>query len=306
MDDKQQTTVDREAVLKAHEALAVACTPVEDDMQPGSEEWLRRVTASKIAGIMGVDPYGNTRYTLWHQMAGGYTPEPVETPAMVRGSLLESGVADWWLHDHPGFHMEDCGTFKSNTLDFAYATPDRLLVSPEGVLELLEVKTQSSWNGWGDDGSDVVPVHYWMQAAWQAIVTGVRRVHFAVLGPYLERRDFVVDLTDFELDDVVGEVTRFVDSLPGGEAEREPEVEDAVFDWPVVTAVTPVVEDAVDVSDLYESYRSAKLEEKRVKSEASRWQAEIKVAAAAGSCAVVGDRVVATRNGDRWRFSAVR
>lgn len=306
MDNRKQTTVGREAILKAHEALSVACAPVEDDMQPGSEGWLRRVTASKVAGIMGVDPYGNTRYVLWQQMAGRYTPEPTETPAMLRGLFLESGVADWWLHDHPGFHMEDCGTFKSTTLDFAYATPDRLLVSPEGVVELLEVKTQSSWSGWGDDGTDVVPIHYWMQAAWQAIVTGVRRVHFAVLGPYLTRRDFVVDLTDFELDDVVGEVTRFVDSLPGGVAECEPDVEDAVSDWPVVAAVTPVVEDAVDVSDLYESYRSAKLEEKRVKSEASKWQAEIKVAAAAGSCAVVGDRVVATRDGDKWRFSAVR
>lgn len=306
MDNRQQTTVGREAILKAHEALAVACAPVEDNMQPGSEEWLRRVTASKVAGIMGVDPYGNTRYTLWQQMAGRYTPEPVESPAMLRGLFLESGVSDWWLHDHPGFHMEDCGTFKSNTLEFAYATPDRLLVSPEGVLELLEVKTQRSWYGWGDDGTDVVPIHYWMQAAWQAIVTGVRRVHFAVLGPYLTRRDFVVDLTDFELDDVVGEVTRFVESLPGGVAECEPEVEDAVVDWPVVAAVTPVVEDAVDVSDLYESYRSAKLEEKRVKSEASKWKAEIKVAAAAGSCAVVGDHVVATRDGDKWRFNAVR
>jgi predicted phage-related endonuclease len=51
-----------------------------------------------------------------------------------------------------------------------------------------------SWDGWGEEGTDEIPVYYRAQALWQLDVLGVDEVHFAVLGPggfraYLVRRD---------------------------------------------------------------------------------------------------------------------
>lgn len=280
--------------------------PAEGDVKPGDPVWHTRVTASKIAAIMGCDPYGNTPYTMWHMMAGHVAPENVDNAATRRGIFLEDGVAKWWNFDHPEYVMGECGTFHSIERPYAYATPDRLLLSPDGELELLEVKTQASWEGWGPDGSAEVRENYWLQGLWQCVVTGARRVHFAVLGPFLDRRDYVVDYGEFDIAGVVETVADFVDSLPGGPAEAEPDVTDPVNEYRVVGAVTPVVLESVDVSDLYAEYREVKLQEKEVKSEVTRLQSEIKVAAAAGEQAVAGDRVVATRNGDRWRFSAVK
>lgn len=47
--------------------------------------------------------------------------------------------------------------------------------------ELVECKTQSSREDWGDEGTADVPVYYWTQAQHELLVTGARKVWMPVL-----------------------------------------------------------------------------------------------------------------------------
>ena len=66
---------------------------------PGSPEWARLVTASKVAGILGISPW-DSQYKVWCVMAGLIPPDP-ENEAMRRGNMLEDAILNWWLADHP-------------------------------------------------------------------------------------------------------------------------------------------------------------------------------------------------------------
>ena len=70
-----------------------------EPLVPGSPEWLQRMSASKIAAVVGLSPY-QSRYSLWMQMAG-LAPQPVQTKAMSRGHYLEPAIAAWFADQHP-------------------------------------------------------------------------------------------------------------------------------------------------------------------------------------------------------------
>lgn len=277
-------------------------------VHPGNAEWQRRVTATKVSGILDVSPWGDTPYTTWHLLAGNIEPDTADNSVLARGRHLEAGIANWWLDDHPGYDMADAGTWRSISHPWAYATPDRLLCDTDtGEVELLEVKTARSLDGWGEEGSDQIPPHYWSQCAWQAIVLGVRRVHVTLLGPWLERADYTITFDQFELGSVLETVADFVATLPSdGEQGTPPQPENPGFDWATMLAVTKPMRKRSDVSALYGSYREAKRAEKEAKEAVAAAQASIKVAGAEAEELVVGKRVVATRSGANFRFKPVK
>lgn len=278
-------------------------------LPPGSEEWRRTVTATKVPAILGVDAYGTTRYTLWHTLAGNYDPQVPDNAAMARGRCLERGVADWWLADHPGYTMQPADGWQHPTLDWAVATPDFILQPPadDAPLELLEVKTSARMDGFGDPALGIIPPNYWAQIAWQAVCTGVQVVHLTVLGTFLERKDYRFEFDPFTLGSVLEEVQAFVDSLPGGAAEWEPLPDDPLLDWRTILAVTPVVQEQADVSSLYPDYAEAKRLEKEAKARAEDAKKRIVSLAASAEVAVAGDVVVAKRaKAGGFRFQPVK
>lgn len=288
-------------------SLITAATPAPA-VHPGNAEWQARVTATKVAGILGVSPWGDTPFTVWHLLAGNIEPDTSDDSVLARGRHLEAGIANWWLDDHPGYDMADAGTWQSIAHPWAYATPDRLLHDTDtGEVELLEVKTARSLDEWGEEGSDQIPPNYWAQCAWQAIVLGVRRVHVTVLGPWLERSDYTLTFDPFELGSVFETVADFVATLPSGdEPGTPPEPENPGLDWATMLAVTKPMRKQSDVSGLYDAYREAKAQEKAAKEAVAASQAAIKVAGAEAEELVVGKRVVATRSGANFRFKPVK
>ena len=54
---------------RTHAELAV------EGMEPGSASWLRQVTASKVAAILGVSPW-HSPLSMWRLMKGLDEPEP--------------------------------------------------------------------------------------------------------------------------------------------------------------------------------------------------------------------------------------
>ncbi|MER2224040.1 MAG: hypothetical protein ABS976_20875, partial [Rhodococcus sp. (in: high G+C Gram-positive bacteria)] len=49
---------------------------VTDKAEPGSPEWLKLITASKIPSILGISRF-KSQFSLWHEMAGNLPSEPI-------------------------------------------------------------------------------------------------------------------------------------------------------------------------------------------------------------------------------------
>lgn len=274
-------------------------------LEPGTEAHTRAITATKIPAILGVDAYGNTRYTLWHQLAGNYTPTFAGNSATRRGTHLEAGIAGWWAEEH-GRSMEWAGTWRSRENDGWFATPD-YFVSGENGPEILEVKTSARMDGFGAPDRGVIPANYWAQIAWQSLITGVRTVNLTVLGGFLERTDYTFHFENFELESLAEEVTGFTDTLPGAPEEWSPLPLDPIHDWEAALAVTPVTSKTVDVADLYSRYAAAKVAGAGYDKEADSLRKEIITASAGAEVAVAGEVTVAKRTEKgAFRFSPVK
>jgi putative phage-type endonuclease len=186
------------------------------EARPDNERWheLRRagITASEIAVVMGISPYASP-FSLYWQKVNAWTWEGNEYTSA--GQHLEPSIADWWATQNPGRVVHSAGLYCRSERPWQLATPDRFICDPQWhdnpfpdnpnyeydhlqdatIEALLECKWVAySWDGWGEPGSDEVPVHYRAQALWQLDVMGVDEVHFAALGPggfrsYVVRRD---------------------------------------------------------------------------------------------------------------------
>lgn len=214
--------------------LVTAARPA-DPAAPGSGRWKRRCTASKIAPILGVSPW-QSRYEVWHNLAGHPMPSETTYP-MLRGIHLEQGVIDLWHALNPDWEVEETADWQSIEREWLFARPDGLLLDPTGRPWALEVKTTTTWEGWGPDGSTVIPVQYDCQTICQKAVLGLP-VLLVALGPGFEMRVYERDPDPWVIDGTMEEVAAFLDTLPGGPAEQEPEP--WLADEPTVKRVTPI------------------------------------------------------------------
>jgi putative phage-type endonuclease len=172
---------------------------------PDNERWheLRRagITASEIAAVMGISPWESPFSCYWRKVCGWRTDD---SDIMSTGRRLEGAIADWWATQNgPYLIVHEAGLYAHSDRPWQLATPDRLICDPqmhdnpfpddpsyehrhadEDVIALLEVKWLAySWDGWGEPGTDQIPVYYRAQALWQLDVMGVDEVYIAALGP---------------------------------------------------------------------------------------------------------------------------
>lgn len=169
-------------------------------------EWLeaRRqgITASEIAIVMGLAPAEwPSPFSLYHQKLGDL-PAADDSLSLRVGRHFESLVCELFAERYPGLDVYGDGRllYAHAGRPWQRATPDRLLyesardactcgaagdvvctcIVPEPVA-VLEAKTSAAYDGWGDDGSDEIPVHYRCQALWQMDVMGVAAASVACL-----------------------------------------------------------------------------------------------------------------------------
>ncbi|GAA0970035.1 hypothetical protein GCM10009555_018250 [Acrocarpospora macrocephala] len=224
----------------------------------GSPEWhaarAARLGGSSIAAVLSLSPW-ESPYSLWCQMAGIVTPEP-ETNEQARGHYLEPSIANWFADQHPDWHVWETGTWTHQERDWQLANPDRLIRHhrPEGgwpvgwydieVGALLEIKTDADGSGWGEPGTDQVPLYYRCQAQWYMDVLGLPRAHFAVLTGRLEFREYVVDYDPADAQVMREAAVEFLDSLLWGEM---PELDAHVATYEAVRRVHPDIEPKLDL-----------------------------------------------------------
>ncbi len=214
-------------------------------MTPGSPEWLRLMTASKIAAVVGLSPW-ESRFSLWHRMAGLIPPDP-DSDVKRRGHYLEPAIVAWWADQHPEILGHFPGGTQVHPEDPRFAaSPDRLVSFPGPDRSVdwrpLEVKTSSRDDQWGAEGTDRIPPHYFVQCQWQMECTGTRVCHVALLDAWLTFREYIVEYDAQEAAGLRVEAAAFMDSLPWGSKPQRPDLDAHGATYQAVRQLHPQVE----------------------------------------------------------------
>ena len=210
-------------------------------LDAGSPEWLRTMSASKVAAAIGLSPY-DSPLSLWHKMAG-HIPADAKDPRLARGHYLEDGIARWFGDEHPGWQVLPGGSWAHPDNPLYTASPDRILVTDAGEVRGLEVKTAADDLEWGEPGTDQIPAGYRAQVVWQMFVLGTRITHVAVLSAYLEMREYVVEYDADEAAFIRNAAQGFMNTLPGGPAEQRPSIDSHSATYEALRRIHPLIDE---------------------------------------------------------------
>ncbi|MGQ4513628.1 lambda-exonuclease family protein [Streptomyces sp. DW26H14] len=189
--------------------------------EPGTPEWEQAragltITATEIAAVMGLSPW-QSPFSLWHKKAGLKTPPFESNPAVEWGVRHEPTVAAKYADEHPEIRLSETGTWRHREREWQRATPDRIAESCLSHDRLLEVKTATVDLGWGEPGTDQVPIHYRCQVIWQMDVLGYRRTDFALLVGNCDYREYTVEYDETDAKLMREAAERFLDTVCRGE-----------------------------------------------------------------------------------------
>lgn len=115
-------------------------------------------------------------WELWMDKHEGVTRDGQDNADTRRGRYLERAVLDWYEDEAGESLVRDVGLLVAEGEPWRRGTPDAVV---PGKL-VVEAKTARDEDGWGEDGSDQVPLYYLTQAIWYMPLVGVDRCDFAV------------------------------------------------------------------------------------------------------------------------------
>jgi putative phage-type endonuclease len=174
------------------------------------ERWLKRrregITASEIAAVLGLGveqddddptavptPYSSP-FALFtaKQIGEDWTPD---NDSMVRGRHLEPYVVEVFEARHEELSIHDGGLYSNQARPWQLATFDRIAIDPstssmppgyklpaqlnwwpDRDVMPVQIKTTANRKGWGDSGTDEIPVHYRAQCLWEMDCAGADTV----------------------------------------------------------------------------------------------------------------------------------
>lgn len=273
---------------------------------PGSPEWSRLMTASKVAAVLGLSPWESPR-SMWHIMRGDLDGQK-DTAATRRGHYLEEGVIRWWLDQHPTVDFVE--RQRHLTLgDWGAATPD-LIGDDDGFGNafVLDAKTSASADDWGTPGTDEAPAYYVAQAMWQLACRPQAQVaYIAVLfgRPQLAFEEYVIQRDDDLIADIVAQCRAFYDSLS---ADAPPPLDDTVATYEAIRSLHPDIDREAEVELTEDEARAFTL----TKAQLDSWDAEHRAAKSAllermGTARVAkhNGQVIARRQANKYGVSLV-
>jgi putative phage-type endonuclease len=254
------------------------------------------IGASEIAAVMGISPWESPFSLYWRKVEGWQTGDNDD---MAAGRRLEPVVAEWFDDEMPGMETAPAGLYASPERPWQLATPDRLVrlrSTPSGAVPWLplECKAAGSWDGWGEAGTDDIPVHYRAQVIQQMDVLNVRAGYVAVICG-LRFRWYVVrwDRHDATLMREAGR--RFMARLAAGDP---PGLDEHAATLGTLRRLHPTVQD-YDVQvpvELAEGYRRARALRSRADALVDRYEARVRAAVRDGRRAMCDGRLVASRS----------
>jgi putative phage-type endonuclease len=278
----------------------------EEQVAQDRDAWLevRRNTigASDIASIMGVPgAYGTPTTIYWSKVSGDSQPS---TLGMELGIYLEEFVARKLRQARPHWEIAPGGLYVNEQRPWMSATFDRLLTLPGSidgaVVAPAQIKTASTAEGWGQDGTDDIPVHYLAQGLWEMAVGGFRRVVFPVL--FLQARQ--LRIYEIPWDDDAEEDILVMIAEAAAFRERVLLGNPPPVDWrPVTTAVLKRVYASVEdreviiTNEFAAALREAREEYARAKQVSGLMENRLRAQMGTAARAVAADgQLVATRS----------
>lgn len=227
------------------------------DLIQGTPNWFawRRdgVTATEAAAIVGESKWG-TAMTVYRDKKN--PPDYSEKSAVQEwGSRIEELLRQKFAENHKDFHVVQGDCWED---DWRKASLDGEITDSQGNKYILECKTGRNASDWDNDS---VPRGYYAQVQWQMLVTGMRRVYFAVLINGFEYFERVVEFNEAYANDMLAKCSKFWDDYQAGiMPERTLGKED--IEQPLLTELAATAEnkdEALEIDDtLFERYTSAR------------------------------------------------
>ncbi|GAB3472200.1 YqaJ viral recombinase family nuclease [Actinophytocola sediminis] len=218
--------------------------------EPGSPDWhaarAQGLGGSEIAPVLGLSPW-ESRFSLWHRKTGLAAPT-VENDVMYWGKLLESAIRDEWNRRHDDdtttLIARADGTFHHRARPWQIANPDgvvrRYRAGVGKVDSLLECKTARTDDGWGEEGTDEIPVYYRTQCLWYLDVFGLDLCHVAVLIGGSDYREYQVTYSADECEFMRAKAVEFLGTVQRGE---RPDIDSHDATYQVVRELHPDIDD---------------------------------------------------------------
>lgn len=215
------------------------------DYKPGSPEWYKLMTASKIAAVMGHSPH-DSYFSMWHKMNGTMRPDP-DSDEKRRGDYLEPAVINWFRDQHPEFIVMKSRMYTMYGTRWG-ATPDAEVAPADPnkeylPRELVEAKTSTLDWEWGEEGTDQVPIGYYDQGQWQMFVTGRRRVWMPVLLNSLRFTEYVIDYNPEYVAKMVDKATAFMETLDRGQRPSMDPMDGHMQTYRAIRELHPYIDD---------------------------------------------------------------
>lgn len=297
---------------------------------PGADRdvWLgaRRagIGASEIAVVLGISPHDSPFSLYWKKVNGWETPD---NPDMEAGRRMESAIADWAadvIDPLQNLVVRPSGLYASAERPWQLATPDRLvyllcetcdgagrypdslqdcpdcLVQGDGnrtggrLAAVLETKHPFSWEDFGPDGSDEIPVYFRSQLLQQMDVLDVEEGWLAAYCGH-ELRTYRLWRDDKDIAFMRNRGAAFWQRIQNGDV---PDVDEHSATLETLQRLHPTVQDVdVQVSlELAEGYRRARALRSRIEQTVDRYEARIRAAIGDGRRAMHGKKLVASRS----------
>lgn len=142
------------------------------------QERLKVVTGSDASTILGVNPYTSILDLYMYKTGLKIEPDISHRPHVRAGSMLEEVVGQMFEQETFKKIIKPTKMFVHSKYEWMAGNIDGLI---EGENAIIEIKTASRSDGWGEQGENVIPKHYLCQVAHYLAVTNAEMAYVAVL-----------------------------------------------------------------------------------------------------------------------------
>ncbi len=164
----------------------------QHEIDGNREEWLRerraawdedgeqlgwRLTASELAGVLGMSPHTSPYSLYWEKITGQSTFRGSDRTDL--GLYLEDYTARRWAQQHPDRELGPGGLYVSKLFPWLGATFDRIAYWPTGdarepciPVGPVQLKSWANPQDFGPAGSAVMPVYLRIQLLAEMVVLG--------------------------------------------------------------------------------------------------------------------------------------
>ena len=181
-------------------------------------------------------------------------PANEQTSVMARGHYLESAILEWWKDQHEIADISEQAYITREDLPWAGATLDARAAMSNGENAIVEVKTSTHTDEWGESGTDQIPSMYLTQVYFSLALSGADVAYIAVLGAFLEFKEFVVRPDKAIQDSLIEKCRVFHESLSSDVA---PDLDNSLATFECLKALHPDIDKGTvahidkGIADLY-------------------------------------------------------